>query len=179
MNKIILYLICSMLYVGNALANSLQSQIAAIAQAENEGRAKEQQAEDARKELIRQQVQAERVRREKTAAAAAAREKQRIAAENERRAKREAELANDKKRDQAYEDELRKLQLESMKLELQAKAARVQRENDFIEQELKERAAKTDVIQSEADANRNISSGSKELMQSEGKAREKKANSWW
>lgn len=104
--------------------------------------------------------------------------KQRIAAENERRAKREAELANDKKRDQAYEDELRKLQLESMKLELQAKAARVQRENDFIEQELKERAAKTDVIQSEADANRNISSGSKELMQSEGKAREKKANSW-
>ncbi len=105
--------------------------------------------------------------------------KQRVAAENERRAKREAELANDKKRDQAYEDELRKLQLESMKLELQAKAARVQRENDFIEQELKERAAKTDVIQSEADANRNISTGSKDLLQSEGKAREKKASSWW
>ncbi|EFB9862418.1 hypothetical protein CV519_004464, partial [Escherichia coli] len=63
--------------------------------------------------------------------------------------------------------------------ELQAKAARVQRENDFIEQELKERAAKTDVIQSEADANRNISTGSKDLLQSEGKAREKKASSWW
>ncbi|EFI3613615.1 hypothetical protein GY531_004726, partial [Escherichia coli] len=127
----------------------------------------------------RQQAQAERIRREKAASAAAAREKQRVAAENERRAKREAELANDKKRDQAYEDELRKLQLESMKLELQAKAARVQRENDFIEQELKERAAKTDVIQSEADANRNISTGSKDLLQSEGKAREKKASSWW
>ncbi len=179
MNKIILYLIFSTFSVGTALANSLQSQIAAIAQAENEGRAKEQQAEDARKELIRQQAQAERIRREKAASAAAAREKQRVAAENERRAKREAELANDKKRDQAYEDELRKLQLESMKLELQAKAARVQRENDFIEQELKERAAKTDVIQSEADANRNISTGSKDLLQSEGKAREKKASSWW
>ncbi|STK06087.1 Uncharacterised protein [Escherichia coli] len=44
-----------------------------------------------------------------------------VCCRNERRAKREAELANDKKRDQAYEDELRKLQLESMKLELQAK----------------------------------------------------------
>ncbi|MCZ5950271.1 hypothetical protein O5162_24905 [Escherichia coli] len=65
MNKIILFLIFSTFSVGTALANSLQSQIAAIAQAENEGRAKEQQAEDARKELIRQQAQAERIRREK------------------------------------------------------------------------------------------------------------------
>ncbi|MGC6746505.1 DUF5384 family protein [Escherichia coli] len=48
--------------------------------------------------------------------------------------------------------------------------------NDFIEQELKERAAKTDVIQSEADANRNISTGSKDLLQKRReKAREKKA----
>ncbi len=64
--------------------------------------------------------------------------KQRVAAENERRAKREAELANDKKRDQAYEDELRKLQLESMKLELQAKSGSCPaRKTIFIEQELK------------------------------------------
>lgn len=42
MNKIILFLIFSTFSVGTALANSLQSQIAAIAQAENEGRAKEQ-----------------------------------------------------------------------------------------------------------------------------------------
>ncbi len=70
MNKIIiLFLIFSTFSVGTALANSLQSQIAAIAQAENEGRAKEQQAEDARKELIRQQAQAERIRREKAASA--------------------------------------------------------------------------------------------------------------
>ncbi|ENJ7142718.1 DUF5384 family protein [Escherichia coli] len=179
MKKIIYYLFFSVFVTENVVANQLQNQIAAIAQAENEGRAIEQKAEDARKEFIRQQVNAERVRRKKAVAAAAAREKQRIALENELRAKREAELANERRRDQAYEDELRKLNIERMKLELQAKSARVKRENDFIDQELKEKAAKTDVIQSEADANRNISSGSKELLQSMGKASEKKSSSWW
>ncbi len=105
--------------------------------------------------------------------------KQRRAAELERKAKLEAEIAADKKRDQDYEDQLRQLELENRKLELEAKRARVNRANDFLDQELKERAAQTDVIQSEADARRNISTGTKELLQSEGKARESKADSWW
>ena len=160
-------------------ASSLQSQLSAIAQAENEGKAQEKRAEDSRREIERQQANAERLRREKAAALAATREKQRQTAENEKKAKREAELAENKKREQQYQDELRRIELENRKLELEAKKARVKRANDFLDQELKERAAKTDVIQSEADARRDISSGSKELLKSEGKAREKEASSWW
>ena len=144
-------------------ASSLQEQLAAIARAENEGKAEEKRIEDARKEQERQRANAERIRKEKAAAMAAAK----------------AEMAADKKRDQDYEDQLRQLELENRKLELEAKRVRVNRANDFLDQELKERAAQTDVIQSEADARRNISTGTKELLQSEGKARESKADSWW
>lgn len=69
---------------------------------------------------------------------------------------------------------MRQLEIQSRKLELERQAARAKRENDFIDQDLKSQAAKTDVIQSEADVNRNLSIGGKELMQSEGKSREKK-----
>ncbi|EMB2600384.1 DUF5384 family protein, partial [Salmonella enterica subsp. enterica serovar Cerro] len=57
--------------------------------------------------------------------------------------------------------------------------ARVKRENEFIDQELKNKAAQTDVIQSNADSNRNMSEGGRDLMKSEGKAREKKASGWF
>lgn len=167
------------LYSWNASAASMQSQLEAVAQAENEGKAQEKLEEDARRERWHQRITAERQRRERAAAAVAARESQRLAAQSALRAKREADKAADKKRDQSYEDQLRAVELENKRLELQAKATRVKRENDFVDQDLKERAARTDVIQSEADARRNITSGSKELLQSEGKAREKKASSWW
>lgn len=52
--------------------------------------------------------------------------------------------------------------------------ARVNRKDDFIDQELKRESAKTDVIQSGADSARNISSGTKNLMEREGEARVKK-----
>ncbi|MBS2146038.1 DUF5384 family protein, partial [Salmonella enterica subsp. enterica serovar 1,4,[5],12:i:-] len=78
----------------------------------------------------------------------------------ERKAHRErveAELKADKNRDQKYEDELRTLEIEKQKLALAREEARVKRENEFIDQELKNKAAQTDVIQSHADSNRNIS----------------------
>ena len=77
--------------------------------------------------------------------------------------KREDEKLSDKKRDQQYEDQLRALHVEATK-------ARVARENDYIDQELKEKAARTDVIKSEADVNRNLSEGTKSLMEKEGDA---------
>ncbi|HIH9049513.1 TPA: DUF5384 family protein [Escherichia coli] len=163
----------------HANASSLQDQLAAIARAENEGKTEEKRIEDARKEQERQRANSERIRKERAAAAAAAKEKQRRLAELERKEKLEAEMAANKKRDQDYEDQLRQLELENRKLELEAKKARVNRANDFLDQELKERSAQTDVIQSEADVRRNISTGTKELLQSEGKARESKAKSWW
>lgn len=85
----------------------------------------------------------------------------------------------DKKRDQSYEDELRQLEIEERKLELARKKARVNRENDFIEQELKRESAKTDVIQSGADSARNLSSGSKTLMEKEGEAKVKKESGFF
>ncbi|ENG9096174.1 TPA: hypothetical protein J1222_000002 [Escherichia coli] len=181
MTRLALYILLALPCLSTFYANasSLQEQLAAIARAENEGKAEEKRIEDARKEQERQRANAERIRKEKAAAMAAAKEKQRRAAEFERKAKLEAEMAADKKRDQDYEDQLRQLELENRKLELEAKRARVNRANDFLDQELKERAAQTDVIQSEADARRNISTGTKELLQSEGKARESKADSWW
>ncbi|WP_252496323.1 DUF5384 family protein, partial [Escherichia coli] len=57
--------------------------------------------------------------------------------------------------------------------------ARVKRENEFIDQELKHKAAQTDVVQSEADANRNMTEGGRDLMKSVGKAEENKSDSWF
>ena len=93
------------------------------------------------------------------------------AVKEQRAAQIRHEKLNDKKREQDYEDQLRALQVEALK-------TRVARENDVIDQELKEKAARTDVIKSEADSNRHISEGAKTLMEKEGEARVKK-NSWW
>ena len=40
-------------------------------------------------------------------------------------------------------------------------------------------AAQTDVVQSEADANRNMTEGGRDLMKSVGKAEENKSDSWF
>lgn len=111
-----------------------------------------------------------------------ARAKAKAAAEAEKKAERERaynEYLTDKKRDQSYEDQLRLLELEERKLELERKKARVQREGDFIDQELKREAAQTDVIQSEADANRHLSKGAEVLMNKEGDARVKKESGFF
>lgn len=84
-----------------------------------------------------------------------------------------------KKRDQSYEDELRSLEIQKQKLALAKEEARVKRENEFIDQELKHKAAQTDVVQSEADANRNMTEGGRDLMKSVGKAEENKSDSWF
>ncbi len=45
-----------------------------------------------------------------------------------------------KKRDQSYEDELRSLEIQKQKLALAKEEARVKRENEFIDQELKHKS---------------------------------------
>lgn len=96
-----------------------------------------------------------------------------------RQDKLDAEATADKKRDQSYEDELRSLEIQKQKLTLAKEEARVKRENEFIDQELKHKAAQTDVVQSEADANRNMTEGGRDLMKSVGKAEENKSDSWF
>ena len=107
--------------------------------------------------------------------AAAQRAAQQRAAEQ-----RQAQAAEEKRkntREESYEDELRALELEERRLALQAKKAKVVRANDYIDAELRDSAARTDVIQSEADAARNVSSGAKSLMEDTGEAEINRSNS--
>jgi hypothetical protein len=73
-------------------------------------------------------------------------------------------------RDESFEDIQRELQIEEARLKLQTMKAKAARANDYIDAELRESAAKTDVIQSSADATRDVSSGAKSLLQSTGEA---------
>ena len=59
-------------------------------------------------------------------------------------------------------------------LDIQSKKTQVSRENDIIDSKLNAQKAKTDLTQSEADANRNLSTGTKTLLEKEGNAAELK-----
>ena len=166
-------------------AQSMQEQLNAMTAAENEIKANQ---EARRKEYMRQQEQQAAVERAKRAEEQAVAQKQRDAEDVRRRAaaekteavarqQREA-VAKDKQRNQGYEDELRKMSLEEKQLELQTKKAKVKRADDYIDQELNREKAKTDVIQSDADATRNVSSGAKNMMTGIGKGEENKSKGW-
>ena len=160
-------------------SNSLQSQLSAVAQAEQQGKTEANRQRDALQAQREKEFQLEKQRRANAAAIANQKAKAAAQERQARNDKREAAAALDKKRDQNFEDELRSLEIQKQKLALAREEARVKRENDFIDQELKNKAAQTDVLQSHADANRNISEGGRDLMQSEGKAREEKASGWF
>jgi hypothetical protein len=142
-----------LLVVGAAHAQTLDSQIMAVRAA--------QDAEIARQNEARAEI-----------AAAAARQAAAYQAAQDRRAATAQAAANaraadehaDKLRDQKFEDQNREIDIEAKKLQLDAMKARVARENDYIDQDLKRKAATTDVIQSTADAKRDIGSGTKALL---------------
>ena len=91
---------------------------------------------------------------------------------------RKFEQQKDKEREQAFEDKLRQQELEAREADLAMKKAKAKRADDFAQSELNREKAKTDVIQSEADATRNISEGSKNLQTGQGQGAAK-ANSGW
>ena len=156
-----------------AIASSLQDQLSAVAEAEQQGKNEEQRQHDEWVAERNREIQQEKQRRAN--AQAAANKRAATAAAD----KLDAEATADKKRDQSYEDELRSLEIQKQKLALAKEEARVKRENEFIDQELKHKAAQTDVVQSEADANRNMTEGGRDLMKSVGKAEENKSDSWF
>ena len=153
-----------------AIASSLQDQLSAVAEAEQQGKNEEQRQHDEWVAERNREIQQEKQRRANAQAAAN---------KKARQDKLDAEATADKKRDQSYEDELRSLEIQKQKLALAKEEARVKRENEFIDQELKHKAAQTDVVQSEADANRNMTEGGRDLMKSVGKAEENKSDSWF
>jgi hypothetical protein len=186
-NKSDLYALALMIgcAMSTAHAQSMQEQLNAINAAESEIKA----TQDARRrEYMRQQEQQAAAERAKRAEEQAIAQKQRESEEAHRRAasekaeaaarqQREA-VAKEKQRNQTYEDELRKMALEEKQLELQTKKAKVKRADDYIDQELNREKARTDVIQSEADATRNVSTGAKNMMTGIGKGEENKSKGW-
>jgi hypothetical protein len=132
------------------------------------------QAEAAAESERLRQAAADRAREE---ARSAADRRQRAAAQQaaqqralEQRKTQEVEHKRVQTREEGFEDELRALELEERRLALQAKRARTARANDYIDAELRDSAARTDVIQSEADSARNVTSGAKSLLEDSGKA---------
>ena len=160
-----------------AIASSLQDQLSAVAEAEQQGKNEEQRQHDEWIAERNREIQQEKQRRAN--AQAAANKRAATAAANKKARQDKLEATADKKRDQSYEDELRSLEIQKQKLALAKEEARVKRENEFIDQELKHKAAQTDVVQSEADANRNMTEGGRDLMKSVGKAEENKSDSWF
>ena len=66
--------------------------------------------------------------------------------------------------DSEYEKNLRMIAIEKEKARLAEIKAKAERANDYIDQDLKAKAAETDLVQSVADSNRNISEGAKVMM---------------
>ena len=162
-----------------ANAQSLQEQLATIDQVQQQRIADEKASE--RKAIAEMKAEEERIRKEYEAQERKeARARAATAARSAAREKAKAEAAlTDKNREQSYEDQLRDLEIERQKAELAALKAKSKRADDYIDRELKQQDAETDSIQSRADATRNVSEGTKSMMTSEGKAKEKKASGWF
>ena len=132
------------------------------------------QAEAASEAERSRQATAERARAE---ARSAAERRQRAVSQqaaqqkaSEQRKTQEIEHKRVQTREEGFEDEQRALDLEERRLAIQAKRARAARTNDYIDAELRNDAARTDVIQAEADSARNMTSGAKSLLEDAGKA---------
>jgi hypothetical protein len=115
------------------------------------------------------------------AAALRAQEAAKKVAANEK-AKHDERLS-DKARLQAQEDEDRAIELELKRAKLQEikalSLAKATRANDLLDAELAEKRANIDVIQSGADATRNVSEGTKELQAGIGKGAEAEGKRWF
>jgi hypothetical protein len=98
---------------------------------------------------------------------------------SELRKVRETENTRLRSRAEQFEDEDREIALMERRIKLQKLKAEAARSNDFIDAELRERAAKTDVIQSEADASRNVTLGTKSLLEDAGTAEINRSKSFF
>lgn len=138
----------------------------------------------AREEAQRQkELAAQRAHEQKLAQIAAQQKAKAAAAAAKVRQAKEDERLADKARDQGYENELRALAIEEKRMELAHKKAMLEAQSKaadkYVEQDLNVRKAATDVIQSQADANRNITKGIQNNLESQGKAEEKRAGNWF
>ena len=163
MNKNILILFAFIFLSSTALAQSLNDQINAVDEAQ-------------RRHLLEQErvIQLEREEAERRASAIKRSVEKRKADELAEKKRKAEEILADKKREQAYEDQLRSLEIQRRSLQLDMEKAKTSRVNDYIDQELKAQAAQTDVIKSQADATRDLAAGKKNFLEKTGEAEVKR-----
>ena len=158
-------------------ADYLTDQINAVDRVHQQGiQRQNDEIQRARDSAIQQQKE-ERMARERIEAkriAAYREQQQRNAAATKAR---NEERLSDKRRYQNQEDEDRAIELENKRLELQMKRAKAARADEYVTQDLGREKATTDVIQSNADANRTVSQGEKELRTGIGKGAEAEGKS--
>lgn len=175
MNKFSFYMAiflgCSIISLPS-FASGLDAQLSQIHQLEKKAKADQDAAKREQEKKIAES-------RRQHAAALATERKLKEAKAQAQYEKIESERIADKKREQEYENLKRQLEIEEMKIQLSKKRKRAEREDDFIDIELKHVQAQTDILRSEADAQRNISEGAKELMIKSGEAEVKKNSGWF
>jgi hypothetical protein len=153
---------------------SLGNRMSAITSALEEEQAKQDAQERTRLAEQRRrhaEVEAERQRRQRLAEEAAVRRERLEAQERATRAAAQAEAQ--RKRD-SREDQIWQLELEQRKARLEMDKAKAVHAHEYVARELKRQDAETDVIKSGADATRNLSEGTKSLLEDTGKAKVKK-----
>ncbi|WP_251750757.1 DUF5384 family protein, partial [Staphylococcus aureus] len=99
-----------------AIASSLQDQLSAVAEAEQQGKNEEQRQHDEWVAERNREIQQEKQRLANAQAAANKRAATAAANKKARQDKLDAEATADTKRDQSYEDELRSLEIQKQKL---------------------------------------------------------------
>ncbi|TAM85644.1 MAG: hypothetical protein EPN41_11770 [Candidimonas sp.] len=164
---------------------SLNNNLSAVNSAVTQQKQQEADAQEAREEQYRQyQLAKQRAAEQqaKLAAAQKAKKQAREQAEQDRivaeQVKQEEMQRAQVAKDAAYQEQLRALAIKNRELDLQTKELEVKRTNDKIDQNLKRETAETDLIQSRADATRNISRGAGTLLNDTGAAKIKKASGW-
>ncbi|MGR3753925.1 DUF5384 family protein [Edwardsiella anguillarum] len=182
-------------------ANPLSSQLNAVAAAEQQG-VREEASRQAQEEAARQahlrHEQAVAAQHQRAAAQARLkREQQQLAAQREAHQERMA----DKQREQSYQDQLRQMELENMKMEMDARRAELElskarnhARSKLVDEEQKnqmqldaaERRAEISNKSAVGDAIRNESEGNKHLkermgsgIENAGKAAADKASGWF
>lgn len=176
--KFVVHIACAALLaasVSSLAQTNLTSQINAVNSAvvkEKQDEAAVRAAREAHMRQSRLDQQHKAQIKERAAVAARTKEQDRLNRIEAQKQAREVQL-------ESYQNQLREIDLQQKKLQLQTQQTRVSRENEAIDQQLKREAAKTDLIQAQADSQRNLSEGSKSLMEDVGKAKVKDSGGWF
>ena len=179
MRKSIIAICCTSFLSVAALASDLDSQLMNIQQIEQQGKQQIELQQIEQAKIIKAKAEHEQKIR---AARQALLHKQKLLAAQKKAKAEEAvksEQLADKYRDQAYQDQLRQLEIKRQLIALDKEGTRANRENDVIDAELKQKQAQTNVTQSKANASTNISEGTKALLQDTGKAKINQSNNWF